>query len=209
MSYLVGRLVLIGIITSLPACIVINDFKGYLKAYEDKLETQLPYHHSSSDAKVDWDAVQLGNDTIIDGRVTNVQNMQESDFYVDVDVLDSEGNHVSKGRALLPPESVFWPPWSAFPYPGSALSHPGNLLWFPNSVWPSISSLSPPVIILKRHDSFTFSIKLKDVQITKGDVLKFFINYRIITGAWGGRYRDWIFKVDATTGLPFGKDVQN
>jgi hypothetical protein len=60
MSFPVGRLILLGIIASLPACIIVNDFKANLKAYETKSESEFPYRHSSSDFIVAWNAVQAG-----------------------------------------------------------------------------------------------------------------------------------------------------
>jgi hypothetical protein len=103
MSFLVGRLILIGIMASLPACVIVNDFKENLKAYGgDKSEAQFPYRHSSPDINVAWDIVQKGNDTVVDGLITNIRNIQIGDLYMNVEVFDSDGKRMSMGDALSP-----------------------------------------------------------------------------------------------------------
>lgn len=106
MSFLVGRLILIGVITSLPACAIIKDFKENLKANEVKSEAQLPYRHSSAEFKVAWNIVQTGNDTVIHGLITNVMNVKVRDIDLNVVVLDTDGKHLSKGEVLSPQNNL-------------------------------------------------------------------------------------------------------
>ncbi len=53
---------------------------------------------------------------------------------------------------------------------------------------------------LRRNDSATFSVKLTNTVLAKGDVLNFITNYRFASGSWGGSSRYSNFMVDATTG---------
>jgi hypothetical protein len=157
MSLLVGRLILLGLIASLPACMIVNDFKENLHAYE-RPEGPLPYRHSSSELMVTWNTVRRGNDTVVEGFITNVHRLQVQNISLDVQVTDSNGRALSTGSDLLPQNTLYM------------------------------------------NDSLTFSVQLKDVRMTEGNVLKFYINYRTRTGAWGGGSGDCNFKVDAATG---------
>ncbi len=100
MASLVGRFILIAIITCLPACAIITNYKDYLKANEGKSETKFSYHHISSDFKVDWNTLQKGSDTVIDGLITNIREMRVNDINPHVVVLGTDGNKLSEGEAL-------------------------------------------------------------------------------------------------------------
>jgi len=162
MSYLFSRLLLIGVITGIPACTIVKDFKDNLKAYDVKPESNYPYINSSSDFRVAWDIVQTSNETVFNGYIKNIRNIQASDIYLDIEVLSPEGRQLSKGGTQSPQT-------------------------------------------LYTNDSFAFSIKLNDIKISDGDVLKFFINYRTNSGAWGGGAGKSSFEVDATTGIAIKK----
>jgi hypothetical protein len=97
MSLLVGRLILIGVITSLAAC-------ASIKSFEDNPESQLTYRHSSFDLKFAWNTLQTGNDTVIEGLIINVRNIQVRDIDLNVTVLDTNGRVLSEGA--VPPSQV-------------------------------------------------------------------------------------------------------
>jgi hypothetical protein len=93
MSFLVRRLILIGVITSLAAC-------ANIKTSKEKTETQLPYHHSLFDLKVSWKTLQTGNDTAIDGLIKIIRNIILRKIDMNVYVLDNKGAIVSEGEVL-------------------------------------------------------------------------------------------------------------
>jgi hypothetical protein len=152
MSLFVGRLILFGVIANLAAC------AGF-KALEDKPDAKLMYRHSSSDFTVAWNTVQTGKITMLDGLITNVQNIRIQDIDLMVVVLDTAGSRLSEGTVLL------------------------------------------DKLGLRMNDSVSFSVKLVDAIITKGNILEFIISYRINTGSWYGRGAQSRFKVDAVTGV--------
>jgi hypothetical protein len=95
MSFLVRRLILIGIITSLAACANINT-----NTSTEKTETQFPYQHSLLNLKVAWKTLQTGNDAVIDGLIKIVQNRIVRNIEMNVYVLDTKGVEVSEGAVL-------------------------------------------------------------------------------------------------------------
>jgi hypothetical protein len=107
MSLLFGRLILLGLIASLPACFIVNDFKENMKAYESKPEVPLPYRHSASDFIVTWNTVQSGNDTVIDGFIKNAQNIQVRNVSMDIQLLGIDGRALGKESAFLPQTTLY------------------------------------------------------------------------------------------------------
>ena len=152
MLFLIGRLSLIGFIISLTSCADIKDIVG-------RPDTPLLYRHSSSDFIVAWNALETDNDTVIEGRITNVKNIQIHGIELKATVSNTAGNSLSEGAFLR--ESIN----------------------------------------LRMNDSVSFSVKLKDAKIAKGNVLEFKMRYQILTGGWGGRDAQSSFKVEAATGV--------
>lgn len=95
MSFLVRGLLLVGVITGLTSC------AGF-KAMEGIPEAQLPYHHSIPDLKVSWNTVQTGNDTVINGRMTDIHpTMQIRNIDLLITLSDTEDNRLSEGSVFL------------------------------------------------------------------------------------------------------------
>jgi hypothetical protein len=107
MSLPVGRLIVLGLVTMLPACAIINDFKESRKAYETVTDAHLPYRHLANDFKVAWNVEQKGKDIVIEGVLKNLQNLQVREITVDVQLLDTDGRGLSYGGMLLPVNTLF------------------------------------------------------------------------------------------------------
>ena len=99
MPSLIERFFLIGVITCLSACAT-TTYEDYLKANEVKPDIKFSYDHKSPDYKVDWNTLQKGSDTVIDGRITNVRDMSASDINLYVVVLDPSGSELFNGNDL-------------------------------------------------------------------------------------------------------------
>ena len=132
MSTLVRKLLLMGIVIScVPACMIVNDFKENLKAYEHKPEDQFPFHHSSPEFRVSWDTQRSGNDTIVDGLVTNVRNTTVQGISLKIDLLDADGKRLTQGVA--PPTALNLKIYDTFSFNAilkDTQIAPGNILFF-------------------------------------------------------------------------------
>ena len=93
MSVFAVRLIVIGAITSLTACVSV-------KTYQDNPEAQFTYRHSSSNFIVAWNTLQTGKDTAFEGLIKNVQNIEIRDIELNVMALDTDGKLLSEGAVL-------------------------------------------------------------------------------------------------------------